>query len=257
MNEHAPAQPEPNTKKAVHPGLRQSSRGPRLVRGYSRGMPPTEARTRAGLRATGDGGESVIRQEFGRLTVIGEGDKLAGHPAVKCRCSCGTEKIIQLRHLEANSIRSCGCLRRELRIKHGLAGTPEYKAWKSLIYRCSLPKDKNWLRYGGRGISVCSKWSESFQAFLDDVGPRPSIKHSIDRIDNNGNYEPGNCRWATRREQQRNKRNNIRINYNGEDRLLVEVIEELALNPNSVRASYRRNAVWFARTARFSDCGRW
>lgn len=88
---------------------------------------------------------------------------------------------------------------------HGLTKTVEYRAWHSMKQRCLNPKCRRWNKYGGRGIAICQKWLDSFEAFLADMGPRPSPDHSIDRIDNDGDYEPGNCRWATRSQQQQNK----------------------------------------------------
>lgn len=88
---------------------------------------------------------------------------------------------------------------------HGLTKTPEYRAWHSMKQRCLNPNCSRWDKYGGRGIAICQIWLDSFEAFLADMGPRPSQDHSIDRVDNDGDYEPGNCRWATRSEQQRNK----------------------------------------------------
>lgn len=89
--------------------------------------------------------------------------------------------------------------------RHGRSRMPEYFAWKNVIYRCTNPSSSVYKYYGGRGIAVCDRWKD-FDNFLADVGPRPSVKHSIDRIDNDGNYEPGNVRWATKKVQMNNKR---------------------------------------------------
>lgn len=100
-------------------------------------------------------------------------------------------------------------------LRHSISGTKEYRAWIHIRGRCLNPGDKSYPSYGGRGITISELWVDNFERFFGDLGPAPSPKHSVDRIDNNGNYEPGNCRWATRSQQQRNKRNNLIIEYKG------------------------------------------
>ena len=109
-----------------------------------------------------------------------------------------------------------------------------------MLTRCRNPRAESFAAYGGRGIRVCERWAESFDAFLEDMGRRPSRKHTIDRIEKNGHYEPGNCRWATQREQQRNRRNNVYLELNGNRRLLCEWAETTGLTINIIWLRLRR-----------------
>lgn len=152
---------------------------------------------------------------FGRLTVTGRASNGAGGKTRwACVCSCGGASVVAGRDLSTGHTRSCGCLRDELTAVratvHGHARRgqkhPLYDTWKTLVQRCTNPNDKHWPYYGGRGISVCPEWRDSFPAFLADLGERPAPGLSIDRIDNDGDYEPGNVRWATRSEQMANTR---------------------------------------------------
>lgn len=143
---------------------------------------------------------------YGRWTIIGEAPKSkAGQRRVLCRCACGTEKIVQAQSIIDGASRSCECGRLEVVTKHGMSSRSEYRIWAGMRARCSRPSNPLYKNYGARGIAVCERWN-SFLAFLADMGPRPTSAHSIDRIDNDGNYEPGNCRWATAIEQIHNQR---------------------------------------------------
>lgn len=126
----------------------------------------------------------------------------------ECKCDCGNVKEVVASSLHQGKSRSCGCLQRESPAKtfttHGMSHSSEYKIWNGMIARCTNPRNPGFAKYGGRGITVCQRWLDGFEYFFADIGPRPSPNHSIDRIDNDGNYEPGNVRWATSYEQRRN-----------------------------------------------------
>jgi len=149
----------------------------------------------------------LIGQRFGRLVVIrlnGKGKN--GRALWGCMCDCGTEKTIVKGALISGSTKSCGCLKKEMHTTHGQHRSPEYKSWTGMIQRCTNPKTPYFKNYGGRGISVCEQWIKSFKVFLADMGKRTTPKHTLERTDTNGDYEPGNCKWATRTEQQHNTR---------------------------------------------------
>lgn len=163
------------------------------------------------------------------ILVIGERFRKNKRAYVKAKCECGKEFDTVWASRERT--KSCGCLNTIGKVAHGHATgkpTPEYKTWLGMKERCDNANSCYYNRYGGRGISLCGRWKESFEAFLEDMGPRPSGT-SIDRINNDGNYEPDNCRWATPKEQSRNKRNNRKIVLDGVERLTIEVADETGI----------------------------
>lgn len=166
-------------------------------------------------------------QQFGRLTVVQFAGKYNGsrNSLWQCVCECGQEAFIPTGRLRDGSSRSCGCLQRELTSQrfrtHDMRNSPTYQGWKSMLQRCCNRSNPAWGRYGGRGIAVCKRWRNSFQSFAQDMGDRPEGT-TLDRINNDGDYEPGNCRWATHSEQARNKRNNSLLTIDGVTRCIPE-----------------------------------
>ena len=158
-----------------------------------------------------------------------------------CRCDCGTEKEIPTGNLTGRVTTSCGCLKREMTSRrnrtHGLSGTREHRIWKAMNARCSQPNNPAYKNHALRGIKVCDQWrgKDGFARFLADMGPCPSPKHSIDRFpDTNGNYEPGNCRWATTVQQSRNMRTNRYLTFRGETLILTDWARKLGTSHGTI-----------------------
>jgi hypothetical protein len=186
--------------------------------------------------------KDLTGESFGRWKVL----SYAGSSHWNCRCNCGTHRRIFTGNLSSGKTRSCGCAIPEAiaiaKTTHGLYGTPEYKVWAGIKRRCLNPNDKCFARYGGSGITICKRWSDSFDAFLSDMGKRPSDKHSIDRISNKKGYYPSNCRWATGIEQARNKTSNRLLVMNGRAQTLAEWVIETGLHHSLIQ--YRLHAGW-------------
>lgn len=162
---------------------------------------------------------------FGRLFVVSVHSR-PFRTTWDCLCDCGNRTVVLGGNLRSGYTQSCGCLRRdvgrEVNLKHGATHTPEYRIWTHMIGRCTNPNDSRYPDYGGRGITVCDRWRHSFENFIADIGKRPTKHHSIERKNNDLGYEPGNCKWATRREQMRNTRRAMRLTILGETKSLSD-----------------------------------
>jgi hypothetical protein len=172
----------------------------------------------------------ITGNRYERLVVIQRLPNKNGRMRWLCQCDCGQTTEARGEHLKNLRIRSCGCLDMERMTTHGLSRTIEYKTWQKIRLRCQNPKDPSYQYYGARGIKVCERWDKSFEAFYQDMGPKPEGKYSIDRYpDNNGNYEPGNCRWATDNEQIYNRRNTLLATIEGVTKPVKKWCEELSV----------------------------
>lgn len=183
---------------------------------------------------------------FGRLTAIGGPVRSNGKTFWQCVCECGREKTVDGGNLTSGNVKSCGCLLHE--VIHGAnrngKRTTEYRSLAHIIQRCTNPNDKNFKDYGGRGITVCDKWStmSGFMDFLSHVGLKPSCHHSIDRVDNSKGYTHGNVRWATQAQQVRNTRTSRMVHYDGRSMCVTDW--EALLGMNRGKLKQRLNAGW-------------
>jgi hypothetical protein len=173
-------------------------------------------------------------QKFNRLTAKNFSHRTEYRDFWVFSCECGKTKTILLTKVTSGKTRSCGCLvaekARENFSTHQKSKTAEYRAWAKIKERCYSDCRENIAKYyKSIGITMCRKWRDSFENFLEDMGQRPSPKHSIDRIDVNGNYEPGNCRWATLEQQANNKRRTIFVEVNGEKMPLMNILKPMQL----------------------------
>lgn len=188
---------------------------------------------------------NLIGLKFGKLTVIERAECKNARTYWRCKCECGNEKIVQGCNLKSGHTKSCGCtvIENPPRKSHGRAGTDIYKTWLHIKQRCYDEKTEQYKNYGGRGITVCDRWRDDFQAFYDDISKLPHFGekgYSLDRIDNNGNYEPNNVRWATAKEQANNRRTNHLITYNGKTQTIAQWADETGINKYTIRTRLSR-----------------
>lgn len=183
----------------------------------------------------------AIGTKFNRLIVLSIPVIHKGHRMYICQCDCDKIVIVRGSALLTKNTLSCGCLNNELVADlgintktHGYTGTPEYWAYKHMIDRCYNIKTSNYKNYGGRGIVVCERWLQSFDNFIADMGDKPTKKHSLDRVNNDGNYRPGNCRWALLDVQAANKTYTVRLRVNGEEIHQSGLARKLGITPNAI-----------------------
>lgn len=192
--------------------------------------------------------KDLTGHRIGRLVILKRvADRRRGWPRWLCQCDCGNTAEVESNNLRGDNTSSCGCLASErakagINRKHNRSGTPLYELWCKMRERCSNPNNPNYGSYGGRGIYVCDRWQD-FENFLADMGERPSPKHSIDRINNDGPYSPDNCRWVgSIREQRANCRDNRFVTYKGETLIVSEWARRVGIDVDTLLV--RLNAGW-------------
>lgn len=187
--------------------------------------------------------EDLTGQKFNRLTVLSfAGRNRFNEIHWNCICECGAAVVCTKKALVSGRTKSCGCWRmtyiktiaKKHLTTHGKCKTREYEVWSGMRERCENPMDHKYPSYGARGIKVCERW-KTFENFLSDMGPRPSAQHSIDRKDNNGDYSAENCRWATRKEQARNRRDNHFLEFDGKRLTIAEWSELTGIRYDNIK----------------------
>ena len=200
--------------------------------------------------------KNIKGQRFERLRVVKyAGLNKNGCALWECICNCGKIKIILGSVLRNSMTKSCGCLRDEKvrqraienNFTHGMSNIPEFRIWVAMRKRCRNKNNADYYLYGGRGIKVCERWQD-FKNFIEDIGRRPSKKHSIDRVDNDGNYEPGNCRWVLPEIQARNTRKTVFIEFNGKKQSLSEWAREVGVSRETLKYRFKKMPIEKAMT---------
>lgn len=194
--------------------------------------------------------KNYIGDTYGRLTVLEVWrDTARKITFARCSCACGQEHTARIVEMRRGGVTSCGCWKQEVdsrrfrafATKHAMSKTPTYDSWRAMRARCQSPANQAYASYGGRGIRVCERWSQSFEAFLTDMGQRP-FGTTLDRIDPNGHYEPGNCRWASADVQQVNKRSTRLVEVNGEQISLRDLSRRLGISYQTLHSRLQRKS---------------
>lgn len=174
--------------------------------------------------------------KYNRLTLVRHDKTIEGKSYWICTCDCGTVCSIRIDSVKNGHTKSCGCFKKERdsQTKHGKVYTRMYTIWTGMIQRCSNSRSTGYHKYGGRGITVCERWLK-FENFYKDMGDPPKKEYSLDRLDNNGNYTPENCRWSSPMEQAQNTRTNRMITYNGRTQPLIVWARELGIDYQALR----------------------
>lgn len=182
---------------------------------------------------------NITGDRYGMLTAVVFVERKNCHNFWLCKCDCGVECVKTSNALRSGRVKSCGCSRgefvRQSKLTHGMSqGCRLYKVWSAMRERCVSPGSSSYERYGARGICVCQEWQDSFESFVASVGERPSPDHSLERIDNNKGYEPGNVWWATRSQQARNRRDSFVVNYLGITANIADWEEITGVSPRRI-----------------------
>lgn len=188
-------------------------------------------------------GRISVGERYGSLTAVKFIGIKNGHALWRFKCDCGENFRTLATYVKSKNVRFCKTCQRRYRnpinVKHGYFGTYTYNSWAAMMQRCNNPKNHKFYRYGGRGIKVCERWLK-FDNFLEDMGEKPGKGYSIERKNNDGNYEPGNCKWATNVEQAKNRSSNVNLHFRGKDYILADLSKEFKMNVDRLRYLVKR-----------------
>ncbi len=182
----------------------------------------------------------ILVKEISRKTIVSAKGKSRIVKTNLYKCECGNEYVANKNTIKNGYKQSCGCKLKRRIVHHGYSTTRIYKNWRDIISRCTNKNISQYKNYGGRGITVCEEWKNSFEQFYKDMGQKPGPEYSIDRIDNNKGYCKENCKWSTQKEQLANRRNTILLTYKGKTKTIKEWAGELQISPELITNRYYR-----------------